>query len=157
MTLSGCGFKPVYYDIGDAPKGIQSVKLGYIKTGKLPTRLDLEFKKAINQAFDSNMNNNQETKYVLNINLVTSSQNLGTQNNSIYTRTRLIMYVNYELLNINTQKIEIRDKFTASDSFQVDTSPYSTFVSEEQTSINMAKAISEEIKTRLMGKIENLN
>jgi hypothetical protein len=155
VFISGCGFKPVYSKVEDS-KGIHLVKLNHIKASKLPTKLDLEFKRAINQAFEVGANN-QAAKYYLNINLVTTSQNLDTQNNSTSTRTRLIMYINYELYNIETNRLEVKDRFIASDSFQVDASPYSTFISEEQTGVNMAKSIAEEIKIRLMGKLERLN
>lgn len=149
LALTACGFKPVYSEHNAA----LPVKIGAISIrAQEPGKLDYTFKHALSQAMRSNDASAQD--YTLNVELIKSTLSFDTQNNRVTSRNRLDLRANFTLLDRN-KKVIFNDFAIASDSYEVTSSPYSSLISEEETTNLLAKALAQEIVMHLLDVIHD--
>jgi hypothetical protein len=148
FILTACGFKPLYGDSSDITD-LEGVKINVASvTADVPQRFLHTFKYALEDEFNPDQSESRYTK-VLNVDIVKTNVSYETQNNTS-NRTRITMSINFALMDINTDKILLKDKMIAIDSFQVADSPYSALITDEETSIRMINEAVKEIKLRVL-------
>lgn len=150
-VISGCGFKPLYGDNESSTEKLGAIKINVTTTGDIPEKFVHLLQKAIEGNFNSEQGSRNKT-HALTVSVVKALASYETQNNTS-TRTRITLYVNLALLDLNTNKKIYEDKLIAVDSFQVADSPYSALVSEEETAIRMTKEIANEIELRVLRRL----
>src|SRR5690606_12951868 len=94
-----------------------------------------------------------QKKYILDVALDKTLVGFGAQQNTINTRNLATLSANYRLSDINTGKEITSGTQKIMDSFEISVSPYSTYVSDEETSIKLAKNLAHELILRLEGDI----
>ncbi len=142
--LSACGFKPIY---GDKHKSIP-IKVGAIHTvnqeyGKLSYIMRRELESTFNPPAAQ-----EPAQYIMSVNLLKSILSFDTQSNRVSTRQRIDLRASFVISDLTGKKIA-EDFVTASDSFDITVSPYSSLISEEESSNLLAKTLAQEIGLRV--------
>lgn len=148
IFMSGCGFKPLYYN-EDNYNNLSQISIAHITTGENPGKIDLSFRKALEQALYFGKESKTK-KYLLDIKIRKTNTNFGTQKNSVDTRMIINIVSNFRLEEITSGKVVTQGDVYAYDSFKITNSPYSTLIAEEEGIVRMAKTIADEIKVRIV-------
>lgn len=148
LTLSACGFKPVH----SSGNYSLPVKVGHIdgSTNADSEKLRYVFSKALNDAMNSQ--NNDTNSYTLDVRLTRNLLSFDTQNNKTTARNRVDLRADFVLLDRNQKEI-MRDFVITTDSYEITASPYSSIISEEETTNLLAKSLAQEIVVHLIDAI----
>lgn len=152
LINTGCGFHPLYSSTNQTPT-LESIKLGKVSLGNYPSKVDYIFQSELRNILSTLPN--QHKKYLLDVTLNKSVSSYGTQQNSINTRSLLMLKANFVLREIDTDKIIVTNTQNIMDSYEVSISPYASIVSEDETANKLAKSLAYEILIRLEDEILN--
>ena len=148
LILSSCGFKPVH----SSGNYSLPVKIGAIDGGASADseKLRYVFSKALNDAMNSQ--NNSSNSYTLNVRLTRNLLSFDTQNNKTTARNRVDLRADFWVLDSNQKEI-MSDFVITTDSYEITASPYSSLISEEETTNLLAKSLAQEIAVHVMDAI----
>lgn len=144
LATTGCGFKPLY----------KTESMSFpLKVGSLKF-VDAYFDKHLyvfSKALEDSLNPSQiHANYRLDVNIVKQTYNIDTQNNSVNNRTKILLIAQYTLTDLRTDKVIVTDSAYSADSFDITVSPYSTYISEEQSIELLLRNLADEIKIRII-------
>lgn len=140
VLLTSCSFRPIY---GENHRSLP-IKVASIYTvgqdyGKLEYIMRQELESAFNPTSAL-----EPAQYVMNVRLLKSILSFDTQSNRVSTRQRIDLRADFILTDLNGKKVT-EDFVVASDSFDITVSPYSSLISEEESSNLLAKTLAQEI------------
>lgn len=144
LLLASCNFRPIY---SENHKSLP-IKVAAIHTvgqdyGKLEYIMRQELVSAFNPTSAL-----EPAQYVMSVRLLKSILSFDTQSNRVSTRQRIDLRADFVLTDLNGKKIT-EDFVVASDSFDITVSPYSSLISEEESSNLLAKTLAQEIALRV--------
>ena len=84
-------------------------------------------------------------RYRLDLNYTTSEDKYAIQTNSIATRQKASINLDYILLNLDTNKVVSQRHIKRSGSYYIEDSTYSTYVAAEDELRNLASAVVDEM------------
>lgn len=151
LAFTACGFQPLYSD-NNPTSSLSNVSLGNVSLDKYPSKIDYNFQSEL-KSFFTTIDNPRPKKYVIDISLSKAVENYGTQQNSINTRSILMLSANYIITDITTGEVVGSDTQKIMDSYEVSVSPYASIVSEDETANKLAKNLAREIILRLENEI----
>lgn len=144
LSLSGCGFQPVYQDLTKREIALGSVVYSEV----VPSRVISSLRTALKKEFPTSQHS--ESKYKLDLNLISSIEDAIVQSNTVVTRKNIVVYCDIKLTNIESGKVVFTDRTVGIESFNTNKSPFSEHVSEEEIKNRMMTALAKEIKNRLI-------
>jgi hypothetical protein len=98
----------------------------------------------------------ESTKYLLTVRMLKTVLSFDTQSNSVSTRQRIDLRADFTLTDLNGKKVA-EDFVIASDSFDITVSPYSSLISEEESTNLLAKSLAHEIVLRIAATLSSRN
>lgn len=154
LLITSCGFHPVYSD-NNFGKQLSGIKVGSISyESKIPTRESIALTSALEQEFNWSYTDSPKN-YTLDLSYVISIEGVAIQSNALATRNNLRVTLNYALTDNNDGKVIERNTLIGVESFDIQSSPYSNYVSKEETAVKVMKSLATELKLRLIGLVGN--
>lgn len=143
LLVSSCNLKPVYdtrYN-NNIDKNLEAIEVEPIKTIE-----GAEFYHRLTSILPGY----GKAKYLLKAELTAATMPATIEKNSDVSRQYINQLVKYKLINIETSKILIEEKFYQNTSYNTVFTPYATNIERDKTGIDMAHAAAEEIRSRLI-------
>ncbi len=144
LFVNGCNLKPVYgtkYNNSEVVKNLESIEVEPIKTIE-----GAEFYHRLTNILPQKTT----TKYILKVELAGATIPATIEKNSNVLREYINQLVKYQLIDIENQKILIKETFCQSTSYNSIFTPYASSVEKDKTGIDLAYAAAEEIRSRLI-------
>ena len=150
LILSGCGFKPLYYNNDKNTVLSEFYYDGNYRNEKYP-RATFFLNNELEKLFSSK--DKGEPKFLLKIEYKVDKQDYLIQDNSIANRKKIQIVLSYSVIDYNGNKILISGKLTDFDSFAITESPYSDYVAEEELVIRILLSLVQELRLQLISKL----
>jgi hypothetical protein len=128
---------------------LDQIKLGKISGKRLPRKFDYEFLQVLKNNFLQS-----GATYTLNVRYNFLKVRMQTQQDSSYNRLQAGLELHYELLETNTNKVVSNGLVRTYDSFSLSESPYSDFISEEETFNRLSEFASERLRYRILADLK---
>lgn len=144
LFVNGCNLKPVYnteYSNSEVVKNLESIEVEPIKTIE-----GSEFYHRLTSILPQKT----KAKYILKAELAGATTPATIEKNSNVLREYINQLVIYQLVDIENQKILIKEKFYQSTSYNSIFTPYASSVERDETGIDLAYAAAEEIRSRII-------
>jgi len=146
MTLSACGFEPLYSD-----RTNQRVDplLAAVKVSPIHERIG----QLLEWRLRENLNPDGievSTRYVLNVELTVSHADLGVQRDTSATRGQVTTVANFTLLDAKTKAVLYRSRSRSIGDYNVTNDAYAAQVALEDTQKRAVRDIADDIQTRLV-------
>lgn len=149
FLLTGCGFKPIYGENHQSlPVKVASIHTVSQEYGKLEYIMRHELESAFNPTHTQ-----QPAQYIMRVRLLKSTLSFATQSTRVSTRQRIDLRADFVLTDLSG-KVIADDYVIASDSSDITVSPYSSLISEEESSNLLAKTLAQEIGLRVAATLE---
>lgn len=148
MTLTACGFTPLYGDNGDAPS-VQD-RMDEVSVGIIPDRPGQMLRQALQDQLQASGAPTQEL-YVLSVSYFVATQGIGVQEDTSTTRNRYIATASWTLAPIgNPEKPLIKGAASTEDALNIIDQQYFALTLEGDT-INrqLADEIAAQISTQV--------
>ena len=146
LSLTGCGFHPLYGDWG--PTAGTADKLQAIYVEPIPEKLGYELRNNLIDLFDAS-GRSSDGAYRLRVTLGTKSEGIAIQNDAAVTRYNDTLTVTYELTDKATNTVIDRGVETGLSAYNVVSSPYATLVAQQDADKRAAEDIAYRIRTDL--------
>lgn len=147
LAAAGCGFRPLYGERDSSHVGV-STSLAAIRIEAIPDRLGQQVYNLLRERLNPD-GKPDDPAYVLRVRLQETKSNLFLESDETATRSNLTLKATYELKRAGTDEIVAKGVARAVSSFDILASQYATVVSEEDARQRSARAVSDEIRTRL--------
>jgi len=139
--MSSCNLKPVYSEKYNRSNDLEAIEVEPIKT--------IEGAQFYHR-LTSILPQKAEAKYLLKAELIGATMPATIEKNSNVLREYINQLVKYKLIDIESQKILIEEKFYQNTSYNAIFTPYATNVERDETEIDLAYQAAEEIRSRLI-------
>lgn len=143
LFVSGCSFSPLYLSDEQLMEQTAQIQIesidgvvGYTIRDQLNSKLKTQ----------ENCPKSYRLKITLSERVV---GDLGIQQTNFATRSRLILTANYTLTDTKTNAVLLRDKTSASGSYNL-TTAYSTMMAKDKMKQNLGKIVADNIAIRLL-------
>jgi len=158
LVLAGCGFHPLYAVPG-AARGSMKSHLGSIYVEPVPDRLGYELRNSLIDVLSARASN-VGADYRLRLTLAQKSDAIGVQSQIVgtgptaITQTAITRYndtltVNYELVDLKTNKVIAHGTESGLSSYNVLGSPYATLAVQQDADKRAADDIADRIRIDL--------
>lgn len=144
LFVNGCNLKPVYdtkYNNIQVVENLEAIKIEPITTIE-----GTEFYHRLTSILPQKT----KTKYILKVELAGTTMPATIEKNSNVLREYINQLVKYQLIDIENQKILIKEKFYQSTSYNAIFTPYASSIEKDKTGIDLTYAAAEEIRSRLI-------
>lgn len=143
--VSGCGFRPLY---GAKSLGAVDSELAKVKIGIIPDRVGQQLH---NYLLDRINRKGRPAKPLYLLSVVINIQNIrhAFEADETATRAKLIFTANFELQEIATEKILLKNWARSVNSYNIVTSAIATRSAELDATDRAARDVSEEIRSLL--------
>ncbi len=141
FLMSSCNLKPLYtekYSRNNDLEAIEVEPIGTVEGAEFYHRLT------------SILPQKAQAKYLLKVKLIATTMPATIEKNSNVLREYINQLVRYKLIDIESQKVLIEEKFYQNTSYNAIFTPYATNVERDETGIDLAYQAAEEIRSRLI-------
>ncbi|KJV81402.1 hypothetical protein N7281_00270 [Rickettsia hoogstraalii] len=139
--LMSCNLKPVYSEKYTRNNDLEAIKVEPIRTIE-----GAEFYHRLTSILPQKA----KAKYLLKAELIATTMPATIEKNSNVLREYINQLVRYKLIDIESQKVLIEEKFYQNTSYNAIFTPYATNVERDETGIDLAYQAAEEIRSRLI-------
>ncbi|AFE52634.1 hypothetical protein MA5_02280 [Rickettsia prowazekii str. GvV257] len=139
--MSSCNLKSVYSEKYSRNKDLEAITVEPIRTIE-----GAEFYNRLTRLLPQKA----KAKYLLKAELSVTTMPATIEKNSNVLREDINQLVRYKLIDIESQKILIEEKFCQNTSYNAIFTPYATNVERYGTGIGLAYQAAEEIRSRLI-------
>lgn len=146
LSLTGCGFHPLYGDWGPTRGTADKMRAIYVEP--IGEKLGYELRNNLIDLFDSS-GRSSDGAYRLRVTLSTKSEGIAIQNDAAITRYNDTLTVSYELTDKATNTVINRGVETGLSAYNVVSSPYATLVAQQDADKRAAEDIAYRIRTDL--------
>ena len=147
ITLSSCGFQPVYSNDKKENEKNVLIYLRQIEVEPINTIEGAEFYDHINNILPAN---NKDPKFLLKTSLSYSTEHSIISKSSDVLRENHKLVTNYSLIEKATNKEITSGNFTTISSYSTTFAPYINIVRSSDASLNLAIQAAEEVRSRLI-------
>lgn len=146
ITLSGCGFKPLYRTEADDPA--ISAALAAIEIAPIEDRIG---QRVHNELLDriTPLGRAAEPRYILTVILDEERENVALLQDETVTRANYQITARFRLADYNDDTVLLDGSTWAATSFDVVRSDYSTLMAQQAAQGRLAADIAQEIRIRL--------
>jgi LPS-assembly lipoprotein len=145
LTLSACGFQPLYAKRGPTG-GVAGEELAKVRIANIPDRTGQQLRNALIDRMQPQ--GPSEPTYRLEISLLEQQVNLGIQQDATATRGQLRYSGTYVLRDASGKEL-VRESFRASPSFNILASEFGTILSSDDARTRGLNQIADDITGRL--------
>ena len=146
LTLTGCGFRPLYED--RATPGSVPSELSHIEVSKIDGRVGVELRNTLIDRFSAR-DSGQRAKYRLDIRLGQRKEGLAIQQDESVTRFNYKLLGSFNLVDVEHNTIVLSDSAQSSAAFNVIQSEFATLSAERNAEDRAARDLAGEITTRI--------
>ncbi|WP_096372728.1 hypothetical protein [Rickettsia japonica] len=141
FLMSSCKLKPVYSEKYSRNNDLEAIEVEPIQTIE-----GAEFYHRLTSILPQKA----QAKYLLKVKLIATTMPATIEKNSNVLREYINQLVRYKLIDIESQKVLIEEKFYQNTSYNAIFTPYATNVERNKTGIDLAYQAAEEIRSRLI-------
>lgn len=141
FLMSSCNLKPVYSEKYSRNNDLEAIEVEPIRTIE-----GAEFYHRLTSILPQKA----QAKYLLKVKLIATTMPATIEKNSNVLRAYINQLVRYKLIDIESQKVLIEEKFYQNTSYNAIFTPYATNVERDETGIDLAYQAAEEIRSRLI-------
>ena len=139
--MSSCNLKPVYSEKYSRNNDLEAIEVEPIRTIE-----GAEFYHRLTSILPQKA----KAKYLLKAELISTTMPATIEKNSNVLREYVNQLVGYKLIDIESQKVLIEERFYQNTSYNAIFTPYATNVEKDRTGIDLAYQAAEEIRSRLI-------
>ncbi|WP_017443338.1 hypothetical protein [Rickettsia gravesii] len=141
FLMSSCNLKPVYSEKYSRNNDLETIEVEPIRTIE-----GAEFYHRLTSILPQKA----QAKYLLKVKLIATTMPATIEKNSNVLRKYINQLVRYKLIDIESQKVLIEEKFYQNTSYNAIFTPYATNVERDETGVDLAYQAAEEIRSRLI-------
>ncbi|HJD54763.1 MAG TPA: hypothetical protein LFW11_05445 [Rickettsia endosymbiont of Proechinophthirus fluctus] len=141
FLTSSCNLKPVYSEKYSRNNALEAIEVEPIRTIE-----GAEFYHRLTSILPQKA----QAKYLLKVKLIATTMPATIEKNSNVLRENINQLVRYKLIDIESQKVLIEEKFYQNTSYNAIFTPYATNVERDKTGIDLAYQAAEAIRSRLI-------
>lgn len=147
LLLAGCGYRPLYGERGAS--GVSVVdELALVHIEAIPDRIGQQLYNMLRERLNP-QGKPAEPKYSLKVTLTELRENLFLEKDETATRANLTLKADFTLSRIEGGEVITKGLSRAVSSYDILASQFASVVSEDDARLRGARAISDEIKTRV--------
>lgn len=147
LLLAGCGYRPLYGERGAAGESVVE-ELAQVRIEAIPDRIGQQLYNLLRERLNPR-GKPAAPKYALKVTLTEQRENLFLEKDETATRANLTLKADFTLTRIEDEEIIIKGLSRSVSSYDILASQFASVVSEEDARLRGARAISDEIKTRV--------
>lgn len=149
LLAAGCGYRPLYGQKG-ADGGTVTSELAAIKINAIPDRIGQQLYNMLRDALNP-QGKPAKPLYVLSVSLSERNERLFYEEDETATRSNLTLRASYTLLRADTSEVVTQGLSRAQTAYDIlaANTAFATVASEDDARVRSARAISEDIRTRL--------
>lgn len=147
LTISACGFTPVYKATWDDSQ--MSDKLASIEIEKADNLLEQVFVSRLQDLLNPT-SISSPAKYLIKSDIETQKISLVIQQDRTTTRYKMVATLKYSITDIATGKIVNESSIKREGEYDKVDSDYATYISEEDTKKRIVKELAQDAKVRIM-------
>lgn len=146
LLLGGCGFHPLY---AERHQSRYDAELAAIKIGLIPDRIGQELAITLRDAFNPS-GTSVPTRYLLEVGLVTSRNDLGIRADATAVRSEVIVVANYKLTDVGSHQQLLSGSTRAVSAFDVLNDAYATTVAQQSATERALAEIADALRERVV-------
>lgn len=147
LLLAGCGYRPLYGERGPDGSSVAN-ELQLIRIDAIPDRIGQQMYDMLRERLNP-YGKPAQPKYVLTVRLTEKRESLFLEKDETATRANLTLKANFVLARIDDAQVVVEGSSRAVSSYDILASQFASVVSEEDARLRGARAISDDIKTRV--------
>jgi len=147
LTVAGCGFQPLYGEHGTTNTAV-TADLAAIRIEAIPDRIG---QKMYNMLYErlTPEGKADTPKYSLRVHIRETVEELLYERDETATRANVILRADYELRRIEDDELIAKGTSRSTSGYDILSSQYATLVSKDDARTRSARAISDDIRTRM--------
>jgi LPS-assembly lipoprotein len=147
LALAACGYRPLYGERGPDNVSVAD-ELALVRIESIPDRIGQQMYNMLRERLNP-YGKPADPKYVLSITLLETRERLFLEKDETATRTNLTLRANFVLRRVSDGEIVATGLSRAVSSYDILSSQFASVVSEEDARVRGARALSDDIRTRL--------
>lgn len=147
VLLAGCGYRPLYGERG-ADNASVADELTQIRIESIPDRVGQQMYNMLRERLNP-YGKPERAKYALSVALSETRENLFLEKDETATRANLTLKANFVLRRMDDSGVVVTGFSRSVSSYDILSSQFASVVSEEDARQRGARAISDDIRTRL--------
>ncbi len=147
LALAACGYRPLYGERG-AEGGSVAEELALIRIEAIPDRIGQQMYNMLRERL-SPYGKPERAKYVLSVTLAETRENLFLERDETATRANLTLKASFVLRRLGDGEVIATGQSRAVSSYDILSSQFASVVSQEDARLRGARAVSDDIRTRL--------
>jgi len=147
LVLTGCGYHPLYGRQG-ADNASTVDEMALIRIEAIPDRIGQQMYNMLRERLNP-YGKPEQAKYALSIALTETRENLFLEKDETATRANLTLKASFILRRLDDNSIVVSGSSRSVGSYDILSSQFASVVSEEDARERTARAISDDIRTRL--------
>lgn len=147
LLLSGCGYRPLYGERGADGASVAN-ELALVRIEAIPDRIGQQLYNMLRERLNPR-GKSEAPKYALKVTLTEQRENLFLEKDETATRANLTLKADFTLSRIDGGEVIMKGLSRSVSSYDILASQFASVVSEEDARLRGARAISDEIKTRV--------
>ena len=147
LVLAGCGYHPLYGRHG-ADNASSVDEMALIRIEAIPDRIGQQMYNMLRERLNP-YGKPEQPKYALSIALTETHENLFLEKDETATRANLTLKASFILRRLDDNSIVVSGSSRSVGSYDILSSQFASVVSEEDARERTARAISDDIRTRL--------
>ncbi|HUL05116.1 MAG TPA: LPS assembly lipoprotein LptE [Candidatus Acidoferrum sp.] len=147
LMLAGCGYHPLYGRHG-ADNASSVDEMALIRIEAIPDRIGQQMYNMLRERLNP-YGKPEQPKYALSIALTETHENLFLEKDETATRANLTLKASFILRRLDDNSIVVSGSSRSVGSYDILSSQFASVVSEEDARERTARAISDDIRTRL--------
>jgi LPS-assembly lipoprotein len=147
LALAACGYRPLYGERGPDNVSVAD-ELALVRIESIPDRIGQQMYNMLRERLNP-YGKPADPKYVLSVTLLERREQLFLEKDETATRANLTLRANFVLRRVSDGEIVATGLSRAVSSYDILSSQFASVVSEEDARVRGARALSDDIRTRL--------
>lgn len=144
LAAAGCGFRPLY----GTDSGASVKRLAEIRIAPIADRVGQQLHNLLLDKLNP-LGPPSAPRYVLNVKLRESRQNLAVRKDEVATRANLIVRASFQLRSLADDEVVLSANTLSANSYNILSSDFGTLSAENDARARAVREISDEIKSRV--------
>jgi len=147
LVLAGCGYRPLYGQHGADNASVVD-ELALIRIEAIPDRTGQQMYNMLRERLNP-YGKPEQPKYALSVALTETRENLFLEKDETATRANLTVKASFILRRLDDGTVLVTGSNRSISSYDILASQFASVVSQEDARLRCARAISDEMRTRL--------
>jgi len=147
LVLASCGYRPLYVQHGTDNASVVD-ELALIRIEAIPDRTGQQMYNMLRERLNP-YGKPEEAKYALSVAVTETRENLFLEKDETATRANLTLKANFILRRLDDGTVLVTGSSRSVSSYDILASQFASVVSQEDARLRCARAISDDMRTRL--------